>query len=53
MKLGSKIVQSRKSEGRAGKLNRRFELGQKKTDIVLNKLRMGLGKAEPPSYCRP
>ena len=46
MKLGSKIVKSRKFESRAGKMIRIFELGQ--TDIAFNKHRLGLGKNKSP-----
>ena len=47
MQLGSKIKESRKFESRAGKLIRIFEQGRNKTDIALNKHRMGHNKTEP------
>ena len=48
MKLGSKRVESRKFESRAGKFIRIFRLVQKKTDIAFNEHGMGHGKTEPP-----
>ena len=53
MELGSKKVDNKKFESRAGKLVKIFELGQKKTDINLNKRQMGRGKTEPPDKFRP
>ena len=41
MELGSKSVDSKKFESRARKYVKIFELGQKKTDIALNKHRIG------------
>ena len=48
MKLGSKLKERKKFESRAGKLIRIFDIGQKKSNIALNKHRMGHGKTEPP-----
>ena len=48
MKLGSKLRERKKFESRAGKLIRIFDKGQKKSNIALNKHRMGHGKTEPP-----
>ena len=53
MELGSKSVDIKKFESRAGKLVKIFELGQKKTHIAVNKCRMGHGKTEPPDKLRP